>query len=156
MTIKGWDISGAILCGGCIYLYSGTLELKNSTISGGKASYGGGIRNDGMAYVLNTIIINNSATGGGDDICNYSNIYAYYSWYNSTAGAISTQADAPNQTTAYDGSLGSLAINIPGTTKTMAIVSGTAAGTGIFAYNTDNTPAGYYSALSLKVLRAEK
>jgi fibronectin type 3 domain-containing protein len=97
-----------------------------------------------MAYVLNTIIINNSATTGGADICNYSNVYAYYSWYDLADGTILTQAGAPNMRTAYDGSVGSLAINIPGTTRTMAVASGTAAGTGIFAYNTDNTPAGYY------------
>ena len=38
MTIKGGDISGTGFSGGCIYLYSGTLELKNSTLSGAKLS----------------------------------------------------------------------------------------------------------------------
>jgi len=130
--------------GGGIY-NSGTLSLISSTISGNTAqSEGGGIYNaEGNSFLLNSIIINN--TGNADLYNRDGSVYAYYSWYNMTSGSISVQATAPNVTTAYNSSTGleALAMNLPGTTKTMATKPGCPAiGTGTLAYY--NSSDGYY------------
>ncbi|HBM15898.1 MAG TPA: hypothetical protein DD381_06100 [Lentisphaeria bacterium] len=132
--------------GGGIYSSaSGLMTIINSTVSGNSsAGSGGGIYfYSGYFYMLNTIIINNVATEGGD-IYNYlgTEVNTYYCWYHDTHGG--PTGGLQNQTSAYDGSLGSLALNSPGTTETMAVSTGTALGNGTWTYNTNNTPDGYY------------
>jgi len=130
--------------GGVIYT-GGTNYLVNATISGNSASAGGGgiFQGNGNTYVLNSIIINNSAASGADFKINAGGAYCYNSWYNGVAGTITTQAAAPNVTTAYvTGNLGTLSNN-GGTTKTMAIAAA-APGAGSGTYSYFNATDGYY------------
>lgn len=70
VSISGLTISGgdAVLHGGGIYNYGGTLTLADCVISDNTSgSDGGGISNDGILNMTNVIITNNSANniGGG-------------------------------------------------------------------------------------------
>ena len=148
MTISSSTISGNSCAGngGGGVFSGGTLIITSSTISGNSVTgaNGGGINNwAGNSYLLNTIIINNTAASGNDIRVNAGALYAYYSWYNGTSGTISTQATAPNVTTAYvSGNLSALANN-GGNTRTMAVsATAPAAGAGAFAYY--NATDGYY------------
>ena len=121
--------------------------FTNSTVSGNTASvYGGGLFNSLDGYLLNSIIVNNTAPEGKDIYTlGGSTTYAYYSWYNGVGGdgAISTQATAQNVTTAYaSGDLGALANN-GGPTFTMALNNNApAVSHGTFVYY--NGSDGYY------------
>ena len=146
LTLTNSTVSGnTATSGGGIY-NSGTMTITNSTVSGNTAVNGGGIFSNSTAtYLLNSIIINNTATTSGGDIYAdaSNNTYAYYCWYNQTFGTISIQGAAPNQTTAYTtGNLEALADN-GGPTYTMAITAGsTPVNTGTLAYY--NAVDGYY------------
>jgi hypothetical protein len=123
--------------------------ITNCTISGNTATgSGGGLGCRYIAYLLNTMVINNSATDGGDIYTGGPGVYAYYCWYESIGAnsSIHTQATAPSITTAFnpDGNyLLALALNAPGTTMTMA-VTGTcpAVNKGAFVYY--SSVDGYY------------
>ncbi len=68
MTIKGGDISGSSGKGGGIYFAAGTLNLDDVTVSGSKATYGGGMYNSESSPTLtNCAFSGNSADdkGGG-------------------------------------------------------------------------------------------
>jgi uncharacterized repeat protein (TIGR01451 family) len=105
--------------GGAIFSYHGSLTVQNSTVYGNAASgAGGGIETvlNGTFVLQNTIIANNGAqeciTGG---IVNTAK---------SAANLITANFDCPNVTVSSDPQLGSLQINSPGDTPTMAIQFG--------------------------------
>ncbi len=136
--------SATSMHGGWCYNDQCSVTVSTSTFSGNTAVNGGGIYNSiGSCYLLNSIIINNTSPSGADLYNTGGSMYAYYSWYNGTSGTISTQATAPNVTTAYvSGDLGALANN-GGSTKTMAVSSASAApDNGTFVYY--NATDGYY------------
>ena len=146
-TISG--NTGADYCGGIAALNaSSVLYLINTTIRGNDGGlFGpGGFNNDNTTYLLNTIVINNTKGAGvASDIWSEDGgtITAYYSWYGAVDGVITTQAAAPNVTTAYTaGDLGALADN-GGPTLTMALsLVAPAFETGALAYY--NADDGYY------------
>ena len=159
---------GATVCGGAILndTSNGIASIIDCTISGnsvtgGRDSFGGGVctymtGGTPKTYLLNTIVVNNTATAtgsgtaAGNDIftTKYGPTYAYYSWYNGVGGdvAVNTQATAPNRTDSYNANLGALASN-GGATKTMATLltaptANPAISNGSFAYY--NTTDSYY------------
>ena len=145
-TIVSNVADGAMTYGGGVGNSLGTLVIVNSTISGNSsANVGGGLYDGDNTYLLNTIVINNSATSSGADIhCDWgAGCYGYYSWYHDVDGTVNVQANAPNVTDAYTaGNLLALADN-GGFTKTMKLAgTAPAAGTGAFAYT--NSTVGYY------------
>ncbi|MEI7855665.1 MAG: DUF4347 domain-containing protein, partial [Planctomycetota bacterium] len=74
LSIFGATISGAITSGsGSAFYNSGSLTVGNSTISGNKASYGGGIENLGILTVTNSTLFGNKANYGGG-IDNYGSL----------------------------------------------------------------------------------
>lgn len=128
-TISNSTVSGcsATFAGGGILCYSGTITAANSTVSGCSAQAGGGINNyttSSKMYLLNTIVVNNT----NSDLYNKTSgsICSYYSWYSTSSGTITTMGSAPNITDAYDSEKGleDLDLNLPGTTKTMAVKPG--------------------------------
>ena len=137
-TIENNEQYGGGSFGGGMLNSQGNLLVVNSTVSGNRsANIGGGLCDLATTFLLNTIIINNTADSSGDDIhCDWSSgTYGYYSWYNGVDGWVQAQANAPNVTTAYTGGdLSALADN-GGFTKTMELSgSAPADGAGAFAY----------------------
>jgi hypothetical protein len=166
----------ASIYGGGMYVNGGTVTMLNTTISGNAATLSGGIgttnatvflinttisandisgENGGGIYVfsntvfylLNTLIVNNTASDEAKDIFIDTGclVHAYYSWYGSLAGAGALHGTslAPTRGTAYtDGDLGLLSDH-GGSTRTMAVSSGSPAdGNGAFAYY--NPADGFY------------
>ena len=130
---------------------NGTLNLINSTVAGNTAtSSGGGIDNytgGKFIYILNSVIVDNTA-GTGADINNpWGTVNPYYSWYDGTNGTIGGSNN--NDTEAYaSGDLGSLGYN-GGFTDTSAVSSaGNAsnkAGSGTYAYYNSTDGYSYYN-----------
>jgi hypothetical protein len=127
-------------------LYSSTIcHMINTTVSanvGGTAGPGG--VDAFKCYLLNSLVCNNTKGDGTPaDLQVVLASPAYYSWYTSADGTISTQATAPNQNATYSaGALAPLADN-GGLTRTMAVrCDAPAAGNGAFAYY--NVGDGYY------------
>ena len=94
----------------------GTLTLKNSTFSGNGAGTAGGIRDlgGGTRTINNTVVANNTSGGNCSGV---------------TAGADNLQFGDSTCTgfTSGDPMLGSLQVNGPGTTATLALLPGSAA-----------------------------
>ncbi|PKP23441.1 MAG: hypothetical protein CVU06_08260, partial [Bacteroidetes bacterium HGW-Bacteroidetes-22] len=130
---------GAVYAGGTSYFINSSITGNNSSLSSG-----GGIFENGLnMYILNSMVINNSASAGADIKVYSGNAYIYYSWYNGISGSINIQATAPNVTTVFNaGDLGVLADN-GGPTQTIAL-SGFAPSAGTGAYVYYNSIDGYY------------
>ncbi len=133
--------------GGGIFV-SGTATLTNCTVSGNTADLGGGgiYQSGGHCYLLNSIVVNNSAPDGGDvyvDV-NSDAATAYYTWYGDAYGTISGNNLAPNNTDAYTaGDLGPLEDN-GGPTQTMAVLNSSCPAVFGGAYVYYNAAGGYY------------
>lgn len=131
--------------GGGVLNHNSITALANCTISGNESSggLGGGFCNEsGQAGLLNTIVINNTASDDGDINVNAGVTYAQSAWYYDASG-VTVPATAANVTAAYTaGDLLALADN-GGDTPTMELAAtAPAVGTGDFVYY--NAADGYY------------
>ncbi len=151
LTLTNCTISGneAFFNGGGIFS-DGALTLTNCTISGNEAvNHGGGIAfssgSGAACYLLNSIVVNNTANSGGDiSLLGSATATAYYAWFAETSGMISGNALAPNQTDAYTaGDLGPLA-DYGGLTLTMAVLNPSCPAVSGGAYVYYNETDGYY------------
>ncbi len=113
--------------GGILNESAGTVTLSNSTLAGnfttlygGYGGFGGGIFNGGTATVKNSIVAN-SSSGGGD--C-YGTIAALGANLDTDGSCGSTNF---TQVTSARLNLGPLALNAPGSTKTLALLPGSVA-----------------------------
>jgi CSLREA domain-containing protein len=117
-TFSGNSTSSA---GGGIW-NNGTMTVTNSTISGNSAIFGvgGGIFNDGTVNIKNSIVGNN--TPGADCVNNSGT-------FNASGANFATDGSCPGftQVTSAQLNLGSLQVNVPGTTATHALLSGSVA-----------------------------
>ncbi|MGD8452285.1 MAG: hypothetical protein PVJ57_10745 [Phycisphaerae bacterium] len=138
-----WNTGGSV--GGGLYALDGTTVLANCTLAENHASAGTG---DGLyGYIgylglINTIVINNTGSGGQENAPGLRGIRAQNSWFATNAG-ITTPTAASNVFAAYTaGDLLSLADN-GGSTWTMELAAtAPAVGTGDFVYY--NTTDGFY------------
>ncbi len=111
--------------GGAVFSRNGSLTVQNATISGNQATGSGGgveVMNDGgtTIFVLNNTIV----AGNGAQECIVSGTV---SMTGSAANLIVNDAGCPKVTVNSDPQLGSLQLNSPGDTPTMAIQYGSPA-----------------------------
>ncbi|HEY53839.1 MAG TPA: hypothetical protein G4N94_10315, partial [Caldilineae bacterium] len=82
---RGNAITGDGFEGVFFVAFSGNLTLDNVTISGGSASKGGAVNNEGQLTVINSTFFNNSASNGGGAIYSAAKITVTNStFYNNT------------------------------------------------------------------------
>jgi hypothetical protein len=120
-TFSGNSASGGGLFGGLgggIFMDGGTLIVTNSTFSGNSASGGGGIHYTGNATLENTILTGNSGRDCGERVTDG----GYNLDDDGSCGFTSSTSFSDNK----NANLGSLSNN-GGPTKTIALVSGSAA-----------------------------
>ncbi|MDY6950071.1 MAG: DUF4347 domain-containing protein [Thermodesulfobacteriota bacterium] len=117
MTIKGGDItglSGAERYGGCVYVAGGTFNLQSASLSGAKATSGGGIYSstETTASVTGSTISGNTAVGTGGGIF-------------SAGSLVIAQSTLSGNTTSADGYGGAMYANeCPNITIIDATISG--------------------------------
>jgi len=123
---RGNAITGDGFEGVFFVAFSGNLTLENVTISGGSASKGGAVNNEGLLTVINSTFFNNSASNGGGAI------------YSAAKTTVTNSTFYNNTATDYGGAIWNNDVNaIEMTVSDSVFYNNTAAdyGGAIFSYN---------------------